>query len=97
MSSTNFVEDDDLGTDFDDPEGHNQNTSSLKVKSGFETIDHMLGGGWDQASLNLIMAQTNGGKCFLGGFLTIRNKTTNEISKVKVEDFFHNIKKIYQS
>jgi replicative DNA helicase len=62
MSSTNFVDDEDMGSDFDDPESHNQNTSALKVKSGFETIDHMLGGGWDQASLNLIMAATNAGK-----------------------------------
>ena len=62
MSSTNFIQDDDLGSDFDDPETHNQDTSALKVKSGFQTIDHMLGGGWDQSSLNLIMAATNAGK-----------------------------------
>jgi len=62
MSSTNFVDDDDLGSDFDDPEQHVQDSSKFKVKCGFETIDHMLGGGWDISTLNVIMAQTNGGK-----------------------------------
>jgi replicative DNA helicase len=62
MSSTNFVQDDDLGSDFDEPEHHVQDSSKFKVKCGFETIDHMLGGGWDISTLNVIMAQTNGGK-----------------------------------
>jgi len=62
MSSTNFVQDDDMGSDFDDPEHHVQDTSKFKVKSGFETIDHMLGGGWDVQTLNVIMAETNNGK-----------------------------------
>ena len=62
MSSTNFVQDDDLGSDFDEPENHVQDSSKFKVKCGFETIDHMLGGGWDISTLNVIMAQTNGGK-----------------------------------
>ena len=63
MSSINFIEDDDLGSDFDDPEVHVQDTSKFKVKSGFETIDHMLGGGWDIQTLNILMAETNQGKC----------------------------------
>lgn len=62
MSSLNFVQDDDLGSDFDEPENHIQDSSKFKVKSGFETIDHMLGGGWDIQTLNVIMAETNGGK-----------------------------------
>ena len=62
MSSTNFVDDDDIGSDFDDPEHHLQDTSKFKVKSGFETVDHMLGGGWDIQTLNCIMAETNNGK-----------------------------------
>ena len=62
MASTNFVQDDDMGSDFDDAEHHVQDSSRFKVKCGFETIDHMLGGGWDISTLNVIMAQTNGGK-----------------------------------
>jgi KaiC/GvpD/RAD55 family RecA-like ATPase len=45
--------------DFDDAEDHVQDSSKYKVKCGFETIDH---GGWDISTLNVIMAQTNGGK-----------------------------------
>ena len=62
MSNTNFVSDDDLGSDFDDPENHVQDTAKYKIRSGFETIDHMLGGGWDIMTLNVIMAETNNGK-----------------------------------
>jgi len=62
MSSTKFVQDDDMGSDFDDPEQHVQDSSKFKVKCGFETIDHMLGGGWDISTLNVIMAETNNGK-----------------------------------
>jgi replicative DNA helicase len=62
MSSTNFVDDDDLGTDFDDAESHVQDSSRFKVSCGFPTIDHMLGGGWDIATFNVVMAETNNGK-----------------------------------
>jgi replicative DNA helicase len=62
MSSTNFVQDDDLGSDFDEPESHVQDTSKFKIKCGFETIDHMLGGGWDVATLNVLMGMSNSGK-----------------------------------
>lgn len=62
MSSTNFINDDDLGSDFDDAELHIQDSSRFKVSSGFETIDHMLGGGWDIQTLNVIMGMTNAGK-----------------------------------
>ncbi len=62
MSSTNFIQDDDLGSDFDDVESHVQDSSKFKVKCGFESIDHMLGGGWDISTLNVIMAETNNGK-----------------------------------
>ncbi len=62
MSSLNFVQDEDLGADFDDPEVHVQDSSKFKIRSGFETLDHMLGGGWDIQTLNCIMAETNNGK-----------------------------------
>lgn len=62
MSSLNFVQDEDMGSDFDDPENHVQDTSKFKIKSGLETLDHMLGGGWDVQTLNCIMAETNNGK-----------------------------------
>lgn len=63
MSKTDFVSDDDMGSDFDDPENHVQDSAKFKIRSGFDTIDHMLGGGWDISTLNVIMAETNNGKC----------------------------------
>ena len=62
MLSTNFVDDDDMGSDFDEAELHIQDSSRFKVKSGFDTLDHILGGGWDIGTLNCIMAETNNGK-----------------------------------
>lgn len=94
MSSTNFIQDDDLGSDFDDPEHHVQDSSKFKVRCGFDTIDHMLGGGWDISTLNVIMAQTNGGKCFFGdGKITIRKIDKLEGKVEKVEKIFTAIKK----
>jgi replicative DNA helicase len=93
MSSTNFVDEDDLGSDFDDPEHHVQDSSRFKVKCGFETIDHMLGGGWDICTLNVIMAQTNGGKCsFFDTNIKIKDIYGNE-SDVNIGSLFTNISK----
>lgn len=78
MSSTSFVnDDDDLGSDFDDAESHIQDSSQFKVSSGFPTLDHMLGGGWDIQTLNCIMAETNNGKCFFEKTsIRVRNSNT---------------------
>lgn len=63
MSNTNFLgEEDDLGSDFDNVESHIQDTAKFKVKSGLNTLDHMLGGGWDVGTLNVLMGETNSGK-----------------------------------
>jgi hypothetical protein len=98
MSSTNFIEDDDLGSDFDEPEHHVQDSSKFKVKCGFETIDHMLGGGWDISTLNVIMAQTNGGKCFFGdGYIKVRNLGINQIKEDKIEKIFTEVRKGYNN
>jgi hypothetical protein len=92
MSSTNFVQDDDLGSDFDDPENHVQDSSKFKIKSGFETLDHMLGGGWDIQTLNCIMAETNNGKCcFYDTEVKVRDKNDGNIYYVNFETFFTKI------
>lgn len=94
MSNTNFIQDDDLGTDFDDPESHVQDTARFKVKSGFETIDHMLGGGWDIQTLNVVMAETNNGKCcHFDSKIVIRNKECDKISEYKIGTLFCKISK----
>lgn len=62
-SSQNFIEDnEDLGSDFDDVESHSQDTASNKISSGIPTMDHILGGGFDPCTLNILMAETNNGK-----------------------------------
>jgi replicative DNA helicase len=92
MSSVNFVQDEDMGSDFDEPENHVQDSSRFKVKCGFETIDHMLGGGWDISTLNVIMAQTNGGKCFSTKTLVnTRVKDTNIIKEIEIGELFNDI------
>jgi len=63
MSKTDFVNDDeDLGSDFDDPEQHMQDQSKFKIKSGIASLDHILGGGWDVQTLNILMGMSNSGK-----------------------------------
>jgi len=94
MSKTDFVTDDDMGSDFDDPESHVQDTAKYKVRSGFETIDHMLGGGWDIQTLNEIMAETNNGKCFfVRTKCHIKNKYSNSISNIEIGKIFSEISK----
>jgi len=89
MSSLAFVQDDDLGSDFDDPETHVQDNSRFKVKTGFDTIDHMLGGGWDIQTLNCIMAETNNGKCSTYDTkIKVRNSKGNS-KEVKIGDLFN--------
>ena len=55
-------DDENLGDDFDDPESHKQQISERKMSSGWSNVDKILGGGWDHATLNLIMGETNVGK-----------------------------------
>lgn len=94
MSSINFVDDDDMGSDFDDPEHHLQDTSKFKVRSGFETVDHMLGGGWDIQTLNCVMAETNNGKCsFSDTKITIRNIKLDNKKSIYIDRLFTKISK----
>src|SRR5574344_142405 len=63
MCSTSFLDDnDDDGSDFDNAESHIQDFAKYKVKSGFNCIDTILGGGWDVSTLNVLMAETCNGK-----------------------------------
>jgi len=89
MSSTNFIDEDDMGSDFDEVESHVQDSAKFKVKTGFDTLDHMLGGGWDIGTLNILMAMSNAGKCsFSDTTIEIRNKNTNNIDKIDLKTFF---------
>ena len=80
--------------DFDNPENHKVTTTSKKIATGWSTIDKMTGGGWDQASLNVFMAQTGGGKCsHFNTPITIKHKITGEIKYITIGDFFNLLKK----
>lgn len=53
---------DNMGLDFDEPEDHLQNIAVNKIPSGWSSMDTVLNGGWDTASLVCIVGQTNVGK-----------------------------------
>ena len=94
MSKTDFVTDDDMGSDFDDPENHVQDSAKFKIRSGFDTIDHMLGGGWDISTLNVIMAETNNGKCFFyDGDIKLRKISNNKEFSDSIGKIFTKISK----
>jgi replicative DNA helicase len=87
-------DDDDLGDDFDDPESHKQNISLRKIPTGFSNMDKIMGGGWDHATFNVLMGETNVGKCLdYQTVIKIRNKNTNVIKEIRIGDFFNLIKK----
>jgi hypothetical protein len=93
MSKTNFEDDDDMGSDFDNPDHHSQDSSKYKIDTGFETINHMLGGGWDIGSLNLLMGSTNNGKCFCPKTkVHIRSKKLNTSSIETASQIFEKLR-----
>ena len=55
-------DDQDLGSDFDDPESHKQLVSKNCIPTGWSCIDSILGGGWSKSTLSVIMGETNVGK-----------------------------------
>ena len=86
-------DDQDLGADFDDPESHKQLISKNSISSGWATMDSILGGGWSKSTLNVIMGETNVGKCCSANtYISIRNKKTGKIKKIKVVDFYEILK-----
>ena len=94
MSNIGFTNDEDLGKDFDDAESHVQDNDRYKVKSGFDTLDHMLGGGWDISTLNILMGETNNGKCCIGlTNIKVKDTKTNKIISINLETFFTKISK----
>jgi len=55
-------DDSDIGDDFDDPENHKITDTTKKMSTGWPSMDKIMNGGWDQASLNVLMGETNVGK-----------------------------------
>jgi len=86
-------ESDDFGLDFDDVESHIIDEIDKKIPTGWPTMDSILGGGWDHASLSLIMGETNIGKCATGlTLIRIRNKITGEIEEITYDSFYRKVK-----
>ena len=86
-------DEDDLGDDFDDPESHRQEISKYRIPSGWSNIDKILQGGWDMSTFNVIMGETNVGKCCKSDtMIKIRNKKTAEIMKISIGDFYFKVK-----
>lgn len=85
-------DDDDLGLDFDDPESHKQEISKNSIQSGWSCIDGILGGGWFKSTFNVIMGETNVGKCsHYQTVIKIRNKKSGEIQEISIGDFYKNV------
>ena len=91
-----LVDDDDkdIGDDFDDPDSHKPDVNKNKIPSGWLSVDQLLGGGWDHASLSVILGETSIGKCsHYDSKIKIRNKITGEDLYISIGDFFNKIKK----
>lgn len=61
-TSTLFIDDEDLGSDFDNADNHSQDHSVTKIKTGFTSLDSMTNGGLDRSTLSLALGKTNSGK-----------------------------------
>lgn len=99
-NNLSLMEDDDqdLGADFDDPNSHKQETSTNKIPTGWGNVDLILHGGWDKGTFNVLMGETNVGKCSdYQSLIKIKNKKTNEIKEIKIGDFYNMCKPTFVS
>jgi len=82
-------DDEDLGADFDDPLAHRQDETIQKISTGWGCLDNILNGGWDYSSLNVLLGETNVGKCLsFNSFIKIRNKNNEKEEIIKIGNFF---------
>lgn len=94
-SEVSLLDDDeeDLGEDFDDPESHKQDLLVNKIKTGWNSIDVVTGGGWDLATFNIFLGETSIGKCTdYQTLIKIRNKKTKDVLSISIGDFYKMIK-----
>jgi len=76
-----------LGSDFFDPTSHLQ-TRLARTPTGYKYIDLTLKGGWWKGSLIVFLSGPKAGKCVVGETkIKIRNKKTNKIKFVTMEEF----------
>lgn len=55
-------DDDDIGLDFFNPDSHVQDSNQIRIRTGWDTVDELLNGGWCRKTLNLIVGGSNSGK-----------------------------------
>ncbi len=54
----------------------------------------MLGGGWDISTLNVIMAETNNGKCcYYDTKIKVKNKKNDKIIYIDINTLFSKVSK----
>lgn len=86
-------DEDDVGEDFDDPQNHIQDYSKYKIPSGWSSVDKILSGGWDLATFNVLMGETNIGKCSISStYIKVKNKKSGTIMDIKIGDFYDMLK-----
>ena len=86
-------DDEDFGDDFDNPDSHKQLLSLRKMSTGYSNMDRIMGGGWDHATFNILMGETNVGKCCsYDTLINVKNKQTGNIHQIKIGDFYNMIK-----
>lgn len=84
--------DKDLGLDFFNPSDHVQHSED-KLKSGRTFVDNVTGGGYDSTGLIVYAGEQNIGKCpAFNEYITLKNKKTSKVEKMKIGDFFNLIK-----
>jgi len=84
---------DDLGEDFDDPLAHRQDATTQKISTGWQSMDTMLNGGWDYASLVVLIGETNVGKCSNPlSIISVRSKKTGHVMDITIGEFFEKMK-----
>jgi hypothetical protein len=58
------------------------------------SIDSILGGGWSKSTLNVIMGETNVGKCsHYQTIIKIRNKKTGKIKNLTIGELYNLLKR----
>ena len=78
-----------MGSDFFDAASHLQ-TRLARKSSGYDYIDLCSGGGYASGSLIAFLGGAKSGKCCTGNtMITVRNKTTGEIKKIKYIKFYN--------
>lgn len=86
-------DEEDLGDDFDDPESHKQEVSTYKIPTGWSSMDKILTGGWDMSTFNVLMGETNIGKCCISdSYIKVRNKKTGLMKVLTIGEFYKTLK-----